>query len=491
MWTRAAGRTSLSKIYQVRTLDPPEAGDDGRAASLRFQARDGSYYLTQDELSRARASGGALKIVREIDPGELPVRFVLPHDGAVNDPPPESARLAVLSRLLAEERAAGEVHIRFLGRDRSVPPDGFVLDRVGGGRRYVWQVIPGDEDESRPHLMERFHALRAHLADSDRRVVLSLGSGGLKLFAHAAALRLLDTLGSSEHVDEVWGSSAGALVALLYCHGLSPHAIEQTGYDLYSGRYELALRPSTFRMLRELLRDAILPAAGPASAGFVDCTEGLQRMLDQYCDSIRLVRPFYCPAFNLARNRTDILTSAPVPSHLEDFVYQADPHDAALASASVPLLFVPRNVVVGGETVPYIDGSTTEGVPLYSVVRKFDRDREAGLEPRSRLTILYVKLTRDEEPGHGLGGRTSKLRLLQKIASAGVETMHARNLELISRREDVELLPLQLRDSAPDFLEIRRIPEFIRLAKETFPEQLAAIEARLRSQNGQPTDRDR
>ncbi len=69
--------------------------------------------------------------------------------------------------------------------------------------------------------------------------------------------------------------------------------------------------------------------------------------------------------------------------------------------------------------------------------------------------------------------------------------MHARNLELISRREDVELLPLQLLDSAPSFLEIRRIPEFIRLAKETFPEQLAAIEARLRSQNGQPTDRDR
>ena len=33
----------------------------------------------------------------------------------------------------------------------------------------------------------------------------------------------------------------------LYDHGLSPQAIEQTGYDLYSGRYELPLRPSTFR----------------------------------------------------------------------------------------------------------------------------------------------------------------------------------------------------------------------------------------------------
>ncbi len=47
-------------------------------------------------------------------------------------------------------------------------------------------------------------------------------------------------------------------------------------------------------------------------------------------------------------------------------------------------------------------------------------------------------------------------------------------------RPDVELLELDLEDSAPDFFEIRRIPEFMRHAKETFPEQLAAIEGRLR-----------
>jgi hypothetical protein len=481
----AAGATGLGKIYQVRAPDASGA-DVERANLLRFPARDGSYYLGADDLALARASGIAIRVESEIDEHELPVRFVLPHDGAVNDPPPESARLAVLSRLLAEERATGEVQIRFLGRHRSVPPDGFILDRAGGIRRYVWQVIPGDEAGARPPVAERFRALRDHLADPRRRVVLSLGSGGVKLFAHAAALRLLESLVSAEHVDEVWGSSAGALVALLYCHGLSPHAIEQTGYDLYSGRYDLALRPSTFRMLRELLRDAILPADGSASAGFVDCAKGLERMLAQYCDSIRLVRPFYCPAFNLARNRTDVLTPGPVPEHLADFVFRADPTDAALASASVPLLFVPRNVSVAGETMPYIDGSTTEGVPLYSVVRKWDRDREAGVESRDRLTIFYVKLTGVEEQGLGPGGRMSKLRLLQKIASAGVETMYARDLELIRQRPDIRLLPLELLDSAPDFLEISRIPEFIRLAKECFPEQLDRHEAALRQDRQEP-----
>ncbi len=80
----------------------------------------------------------------------------------------------------------------------------------------------------------------------------------------------------------------------------------------------------------------------------------------------------------------------------------------------------------------------------------------------------------------------SKLRLLQKIASAGVETMYARDLELIRQRPDIRLLPLELLDSAPDFLEISRIPEFIRLAKECFPEQLDRHEAALRQDRQEP-----
>jgi hypothetical protein len=475
----------LGTIYQVRTRDGDESSSPSscnaatRGALLRFQAPDGSYFVPREDLALARSAGLLVVVQREIDEQTLPVRFVLPHDGAVNDPPPESARLSVLARLLAEDRADGTVQIRFLGRHRSIPPDCFVLDRAGGGRRYVWQVIPGGDAGRQPHLRERFSALRAHLAEPDRRVVLSLGSGGVKLFAHAAVLRLLETLGGSEHIDEVWGSSAGALVALLHCHGLSPQAIEQTGYDLYSGRYELPLWPSTFRMLRELLRDAILPVESTASAGFVDCAQGLERMLGQYCHSLDPARPFYCVAFNLSRNRADVLTPAAVPPHLSELVFQADAHDAALASASVPLLFVPRQVLVAGESVAYVDGSMTEGVPLYSVVRKWDLDRAAGAEPRTRLSILYVKLTGDEEPGHGLGGRMSKLRMLQRIASVGVETMFARDRALIEQRPDIELLPLELTDAAPDFLEIRRIPEFIRLAKESFPEQLARLEERL------------
>jgi hypothetical protein len=277
----------------------------------------------------------------------------------------------------------------------------------------------------------------------------------------------------------VWGSSAGALVALLYCHGLSPHAIEQTGYDLYSGRWDLTIRPSTFQMLRHLVRDAILPADDATSAGFVDCTAGLQRMLAQYCDEIDPIRPFFCTAFNLDRARGEILTPGPIPPHLKDFLYASNAREAALASSSVPLLFVPRALEIEGRRMHYIDGSTTEGVPLWSVAKKWDLDRSAGVEPREKLTILYVKLG-DSDMAHSFGGRMSKLRLLQTIATAGVETMFQRDLELLGRRGDVELLPLELLDPRPGFFETRRIPEFIRIAKETFPEQLALIEDQLR-----------
>ena len=470
----------MGVIHRVRVHAEPRVSEETGESVLRFRATDGSYYLSTGELRRAQAQGLALEVLEEIEEAALPVRFFLPHDGAVNDPPPQSARLAVLSRLLAEGRAGGDVHIRFLGRNRSVPADGFVLDEADGQRCYVWQVVPGDELSCRPELRERFSALREHLADPERRVVLSLGSGGLKLFSHAVALRLLETIGAAEHVDEVWGSSGGALVALLYCYGLSPHAIEQTGYDVYSGRFALSLRPSTFQVVRHLVRDAIMPRDDATAAGFVDCADALQRMLAQYCNAENAPRPFYCTAFNLGRRRTDVLTPAPVPEHLHGFMRQVDARDAALASSAVPLLFVPRAISEDGETSHYIDGSTTEGVPMHSPLRKWDLDREAGLESRTRLTILAVKLT-GETNGQRMGGRMSKLRLLQTIASVGIEEIHRRDRELLALRDDVELLQLELADPIPDFFDISRIPECMRLAKENFPEQLSRITERLRA----------
>lgn len=461
----------------------PEPGPAANEPALRFRAQDGSYYLGGEEWREARQRGVRAELLRELDESAIPVRFALPHGGAIAERPPDNARAAVLARLLAEGRADGDVFIRFLGRNRTVPPDGFVLDRAGGARRYVWQVVPKCEDED-PDLSGRFRALRELFARPDTRVALSLGAGGLKLFGHAPVLRLLESLELADHIDEVWGSSAGALVALLYCHGLSPQAIEQTGYDIYTGRYQLPMRPSRMRVLRQLVQEAFMPFHMPDNAGFVDCAQGLARMIDTYCSAIRPLRPFYCVAFNLAECRTEVLSPQPVPPHLGELLRETDAREAALASSAVPLLFVPRRIERDGVQVPYIDGSTTEDVPLYSIARKWDLDRAAGVESRTQLVILYVKLTHSQIGSTRDGGRLGKLRLLQTVAAVGMDTMHSRDVALLSQRPDVTLLPLQLGDAGDDFFDIRRIPEYIRGAKESFPAQLAALEERLRQSPG-------
>jgi predicted acylesterase/phospholipase RssA len=308
------------------------------------------------------------------------------------------------------------------------------------------------------------------------------------MFAHAPALRLLEALGLAEHIDEVWGTSAGALAGLLYAHGLSPAAIEQTGYDLYTGRYSLALAPSRFQLVRNLVREAFVGASHTSQAGFVDSSRNLSRMLERYCHSVRPVRSFYALAFNLSECRSQVLTPDPVPAHLDPFVIQTDAVDCALASSAVPVLFMPKSIRRHGIEVPYIDGSTTEDVPLASVIRKWDSDRAAGVETRHQLLILFVKLTHGTSGFQTRSSRLGKVRLLQTIASVGMETMHQQNLALAQARSDVRLLPLELREPSPDFFELRRIPEYVRRAKEVYPAQLEALEQRLRAESSALAD---
>jgi hypothetical protein len=482
-------RLQRARIYQVRA--PSGAGPPARRSAnlgsgargldaLRFRAADGTYFLGEEELALARSSYPGLEVVAAIEERDIPVRFFPSSEAGVAEAPPEDARHAVLAFLLAEGRAQGDVGVRFLGRNRAVPADGFVLDRAGGERRYVWQLVSARHVQPAPEGSSGYPALRELFHDPDARVVLALGSGGLKLFAHATALGLLEEAGCGERIEEIWGSSGGAIVAVLYSHGLSPQAIEQTGYDLYAGRYELPLRPSKLQLVRHLLRDALLPSPHPEATGFVDLAQGLSRMLEHYCAQIQPRRPFYCVAFNLADCRTEVLTAGAVAPHLADFAFETDAREAALASSAVPLLFLPRRIQRGERSIPYVDGSTTEDVPLWSIVRKWDLDRAAGTERRKRLVVFYVKLTGNADVYRTHAGRISKVRLLQTIAAAGIDTMHRRDVALLEHRPDVQLVALDLNEASPDLFDTRHIPAYIRSAKEIFPRQLARIEERLR-----------
>ena len=125
----------MSKLYQIKVAKHAGSGtpySKDVASGLHFRAPDGTYYVSDEELHQLRSSKLAPEVVREIVVSELPVKFFMADHGAVTDPPPENARLAVLARLLSEQRANGEVHLRYLGRNRTVPPDGFVQDCAAG-----------------------------------------------------------------------------------------------------------------------------------------------------------------------------------------------------------------------------------------------------------------------------------------------------------------------------------------------------------------------
>ncbi|MEX2207415.1 MAG: hypothetical protein WEF50_14395, partial [Myxococcota bacterium] len=93
----------MGHVVQIKPDLSPETWTElqERESPLRFQAPDGSFYLTDQELLDARELGLRFELVRRITESDLPVKFSLPHEGAVNDWPPEDARLAVLARLLA------------------------------------------------------------------------------------------------------------------------------------------------------------------------------------------------------------------------------------------------------------------------------------------------------------------------------------------------------------------------------------------------------
>ncbi|MCE9624782.1 MAG: patatin-like phospholipase family protein, partial [Deltaproteobacteria bacterium] len=61
------------------------------------------------------------------------------------------------------------------------------------------------------------------------KVVLALGGGGVRMFAHAVVFEFLEKIGVSQYLSEVWGASGGALMAFAYSLGLTPKEMKEIG----------------------------------------------------------------------------------------------------------------------------------------------------------------------------------------------------------------------------------------------------------------------
>ena len=214
------------------------------------------------------------------------------------------------------------------------------------------------------------------------RVRLALGGGGVRGFFHLGLLKALKEAGVE--VEAVAGSSAGALAAALFAHGM-PLELEPLLQALHDPELEKLAKKSRLRAGAALLKSLHRPALYPA--------ERLEE---------RLVRLFGNRRLEEAEIPL-ILTAADLKSGEPVYLREGPTARAVLASGAIPGIFPP---VPWGERL-LVDGDVAEKVPTGAL---------AG-QGRAPLVAVDVSNTAEKPPPQTaletllLAGEASRKRL--------------------------------------------------------------------------------
>jgi NTE family protein len=176
-------------------------------------------------------------------------------------------------------------------------------------------------------------------ADAPRRTVLVLGGGGMRGYCHIGVIRAIERLGM--RVDEVVGTSMGAVMGALYAAGMDSRRIEEIASEITLKHY---FKNNYLKLLLTGGRHASL-RKGKTFLQF------LRRWLPQ-ASFADLARPFFCNALSLTTGRSRFFG---LPG--ADEVPVAD---AVYSSACLPGVFEPLEL--GGDYC--IDGGMTETLAL-------------------------------------------------------------------------------------------------------------------------------
>lgn len=301
-------------------------------------------------------------------------------------------------------------------------------------------------------LAQRYPHFLETIARPDTKFVLSLGSGGVRLFGHPSVMMFLDALGAKEYIDEIWGCSGGAVAGFSYALGISPIDIEQLGDQMYRDRNTITLAPTFWNILRILCRGAFSPEGHGDFGGFLAIEEGFRRTISKLFGNRTLQIPSYSVAFNIVDRRCNILTPMTFPhDHYLDLVVTAPLIDVIMASSAIPILYTPKRIQShDGERI-YLDGSITESVPLLSVYRKWLLDRKLKIEKRPKLLILAVDTMAAPTPPSWLMQKIYNRIPMADLALFGqeiiVSTQQAKiftDAEIVAEDHDVEVFMLSL-----------------------------------------------
>lgn len=460
-----------------------------RLLSHLFPIEQHRYLISAATLALLEQEQLRFRVERHHDGDALSQRIIYPKESLLHAPPDQGAIEEVCAKLMAASVAGTPPYAVYLGRNPQCEAGAFFLDRVGGKRHYQWKLVVGKPTEfdiaaSFPHLLK---AMR----DPDTKLVVSFGAGGLRLFAHPAMMKFLNLLKAREAIAEIWGCSGGASAGLAYAMGVAPETIENEGYDIYNQRYKISFSPSFFSVAKNVIMDALFPSSPDLLRGFASCQHALQTALSRLTAGKELDIPFFCVAYNVKRETNQILTPLAVdPAIYNDSVITVDPIDAIVASSSIPILYVPKVIrhFDGGEE-HYIDGAVAEELPLLSVYRKWQTDKQHGLERRKKLLILAVELFPKTVPrwiDSSIARRLPFVDLLRYALGIVSYMRGARlhdQLEPLRKDHDVTVWRIACPLKSRALLDIRAIPPIISSAQAAFWGELEKLEASLAEQS--------
>ncbi len=477
-------------VYKIRFLKipPHEIFEKGSVFRL-FQGRNaGVYFVSSTTLGMLEERGLKFEIVKEIPPDKTGVSIQFPLETILHDLPGEDVREEIVAFAIAQ-RERGEPSIPvYCGRTQDEIPGSFVLDRPGGFRKYRWRWDRHHKIHHTAAFRDHFPKLTRKMLDPDTRFVVSLGSGGLRMFAHPTMFRLIEAMGARDAIEEIWGCSGGAIAGLAYALGADHQILEREGYDLYHRKYDLHLSPTLPELIKNVIMDRLLPGTTMNLRGFVDIQTSMQESLARVAQHSKPSFPFFAIAYNLDTKHNEVLTPGDVDtSAYKGLIKHCSPINSVLASAAIPVLFVPCVIKRGKTPFTYIDGSLSEEVPLPSVHQKWLIDRKEGLTRKKKLFILAVNLfpylSTWKLFNHFLAKYVPFLELagfLSRLADLARRARIDEQIRAIHHDPNAYVAEVSLpRLSMINFLDPRIIPVVIEKAHGTFLNQLLEIEQRL------------
>ena len=282
------------------------------------------------------------------------------------------------------------------------------------------------------------------------RVGLVLSSGGAKGLAHVGVLQVLEENGID--VDVVAGSSMGAYVGALWCHGFDGQGLEKIARET-ENRWGLL----------KLIEPALPPRQGFLKAGRV--VRRLKRSIGEARFS-DLARPLRVVATHLDTLERAVFSSGEVAC-------------AVGASIAIPGICVP--VVLDGET--YIDGGIADPLPV-DVLREMGIERVVAVNTIPTPERLRYCSDLEKEMSTGLPKGIPLPKILNKhlnyfangnildIMLRSIHGAQTRVAEASGREADLVLRPLSCDVKWHDFTHPRK---YIALGREAAQDHLTEL----------------